>query len=150
SQSQIAREEKRFRVSGAADVRLTTFDGSIQIQSWDKPEVLVEIEKRGPTREAIDRLEIRSEQHGPLIEIEVKRPRHESFAGFGFHRSASAGLVVTLPRRADVRAKSGDGSIRIEGVSGRIDLHTGDGGIRANDVAGELTLNTGDGSVRVE
>ena len=34
SHSEIFREEKRFPVSGVADVRVTTFDGSIQIRSF--------------------------------------------------------------------------------------------------------------------
>jgi DUF4097 and DUF4098 domain-containing protein YvlB len=131
-------------------VRLATFDGSIRIQSWDNPDVLVEIEKRGPTRESIDALEITASQDGNTIELEVKTPRRESFTGIGFHRSASASLVVSVPRRADVRARSGDGSIQIDRVNGRIELHTGDGSIRAGRVGGELKLHTGDGSVTVE
>jgi DUF4097 and DUF4098 domain-containing protein YvlB len=150
SQSQIVREEKRFTVAGTPTLRVTTFDGSIQIQSWDKPDVLVEIEKRGPTREAVDQLEIKTSQDGNTIELEVKQPRRETFTGIGLHRSASARLIVSVPRHADVRARSGDGSIHIERVNGRIDLNTGDGSIRAADVAGELTLHTGDGSVTVE
>jgi DUF4097 and DUF4098 domain-containing protein YvlB len=150
SQSQIAREEKRFTVSGRPAIHVTTFDGSIQIQSWDKPEVLVEIEKRGATREAVDALEIKSSQDGNTIELEVKKPRTETFSGIGFHHSASARLIVSLPRRADVQARSGDGSILIERVDGRIEGHTGDGSIRAVDVNGELTFHTGDGSVTVE
>ena len=62
---------------------MTTFDGSIQIQSWDKPDVLVEIEKRGPTREAVDALEIKTSQDGNTIELEVKQPRRENFTGIG-------------------------------------------------------------------
>jgi DUF4097 and DUF4098 domain-containing protein YvlB len=150
SQSQILRDEKRFTVAGTPTVRVTTFDGSIQIQSWDKPDVLVEIEKRGPTRESVDALEVKVSQDGNTIELEVKQPRRESFTGIEFHRSASARLIVSLPRRADIRARSGDGSIRIERVTGRIDLHTGDGSVHATDVAGELTLHTGDGSVTVD
>lgn len=148
SQSQIAKEEKRFTVSGTANLRVTTFDGSIHIRSWDRPEIVVEIEKRGPTREAVDALEVRTEQNGNTIELEVKKPK-ESFTGIGFHRSATARLIVSVPRRIDLRARSGDGSILIEQVDGRIELHTGDGSIRANDVAGEMTFNTGDGSVTV-
>lgn len=149
SQSQVVREEKRFTVTGTPDVRLTTFDGSIQVQSWDKPDVLVEIEKRGATRESVETLKVTAEQHGNTIEIEVKAPPRESFTGIGFHRSTSAKLIVSLPRRSDVRAKSGDGTIRIERVNGKIELRTGDGGIRATDVAGELTLNTSDGTITV-
>jgi hypothetical protein len=51
SRSHIAREEKRFTVSETSEVRLTTFDGSIEVRSWDRPEVRVEIEKRGPTKD---------------------------------------------------------------------------------------------------
>ena len=48
SQGQIVREEKRFKVDGAPDLRLTTFDGAIEVRGTDGSEVLVEIEKRGP------------------------------------------------------------------------------------------------------
>ena len=150
SHSEIVREEKRFTVDGRADVRLTTFDGAIDIQSWDKPEVVIEIEKRGPNKKAIEALQIASQQKGSVIELEVKRPRNESFQGIGLHRSASARLIVNVPRDTDIRAHSGDGSIRIERVSGRVELRTGDGGIRASEVSGELTLDTGDGSVTVD
>ena len=67
SQGQIVREEKRFTVDGTPDLHLATFDGAIEIQSWDKPEVLVEIEKRGPTREAVDGLKVESSQDGNRI-----------------------------------------------------------------------------------
>jgi DUF4097 and DUF4098 domain-containing protein YvlB len=150
SQSQIARDEKRFTVSGIPTVHLTTFDGPIEVQSWDKPDVLVEVEKRGSTREAVAALEVKSSQNGNTIEVEVKKPEGMSLNGFGFHRSASAKLIVSVPRKADIQARSGDGSIRIAHVTGRTDLHTGDGSIRAEDVSGELTLTTGDGSVTVD
>ena len=150
SQGQIVREEKRFTVTGTPDLRLTTFDGAIEIQAWDRNEVAIDVEKRGATREAVDALEIKSSQEGNRIELEVKRPRAENFSGFGFHQSASARLIVSVPREVNVIARSGDGSIRIERVSGRFELRTGDGSIRASDVEGELILDTGDGSVAVE
>ena len=150
SQGQIVREEKHYTVKGVPDLRLTTFDGAIEIQAWDKPDVTIEIEKRGATREAVDSLEIKSSQQGNRIELEVKRPRSESFSGFGFHHSASARLIVSAPREVNVIARSGDGSIRIERLNGRLELRIGDGSIKASDVEGELILNTGDGSVTVD
>jgi len=43
-----AREEKRFTVSSAepVELKLKTFDGTLVVRSWDKNEVLVEIERR--------------------------------------------------------------------------------------------------------
>ena len=150
SQSHVVREDRRFTVAGEADLRLATFDGSIVIQSWDKPDILVEVEKRGSSRESIDAIEIMTEQNGSTVELEVKRPRSESFSGIGFHRTATAKLIVSVPRRTHIHARSGDGSIAIEGVTGRLEMRTGDGSITARDVAGEVTLGTGDGSVTVD
>jgi DUF4097 and DUF4098 domain-containing protein YvlB len=150
SHSEIVREEKRFTVDGIADVRVATFDGSIQIQSWDKPDVLIEVEKRGPNKTAVESLQVVVEQTGNVIDLEVKRPKSETFSGMGFRQPAYARLVVSVPRTTNVRARSGDGSIRIERVTGRIELRTGDGSIRASEVAGDLNFDTGDGSVVVE
>jgi hypothetical protein len=150
SQGQIVRDEKRYRVSGVPELRLTTFDGAIEIQAWDQPDVVIEVEKRGATREAVDGLEVRSSQDGNRIELEVKRPRSETFSGFGLYQSASARLIVSVPREVNVIARSGDGSIRVERIDGRLELRTGDGSIRAADVGGDLILTTGDGSVTVD
>jgi hypothetical protein len=150
SHSEIAREEKRFTVSGRADVRVATFDGAIDIQSWDKPDIVIEIEKRGPTKESLDGLQVVSAQKGNLIELEIKAPREESFGGIGLHRTAYAKLIVRVPRETDVRASSGDGSIVTERITGKINLRTGDGSIRASDLSGEITLDTGDGSITVD
>ena len=64
--------------------------------------------------------------------------------------SPNAKLIVTMPREGNVVAHSGDGSIRVDHVHGRLDLKTGDGSIRATDIGGQLTLSTGDGSVTVD
>jgi len=150
SQGHIAREEKRFAVSGTPELRLTTFDGSIEIRSGETKGVVVEIEKRGPTKEAIEQLTVDSKQDGNSIEVAVRRPQHDvEFFGFG-RMSSTARLIVTMPRDGHVIAKSGDGSIRIEHVRGRLELRTGDGSIRATDIGGEMVLATGDGSVTID
>ena len=41
-----ARELKTFKVTGQAELSLNTFDGAIELHSWDKNEIEVEIEKR--------------------------------------------------------------------------------------------------------
>src|SRR2546423_1686567 len=85
SQGHIAREEKRFTVSGVPDLRLTTFDGAIEIRSGeDARTVLIEIERRGPTQEAIDALKIDTKQDGNRIDMEVRKPDREVvFFGIG-------------------------------------------------------------------
>jgi hypothetical protein len=149
SQGHITRDEKRFTVSGTPDLRLTTFDGSIEIRAGADREVIVEIEKRGPTQEEVDKLQVDAKQDGDRIEIEVKHPSHDVVFGFG-HMTPTARLIVTMPKSGNVVAKSGDGSIRIERITGHLDLRTGDGSIRANSIGGDVTLQTGDGSVALD
>ena len=113
---------------------MATFDGTIEIQSWDKPEVLVEIEKRGPTRESVNALEIKSSQDGDTIDVEVPKPNRP------FPLSACAVAIGTFERVAAAakrsQARSGDGHSR-PALNGQIDLHTGDGSIRATEIAGD-------------
>lgn len=149
SQAHIAREEKRFTVAGVPDVKLTTFDGAIEVHAGDAKTVIVEIEKRGPTREGVDQLRIETKQEGDRIEVEVKRPAREVVL-LGIGATPSAKLIVTMPRDGNLNARSGDGSIRIDDVRGRIELHTGDGSIRGRDLGGQMTVSTGDGSVTLE
>jgi hypothetical protein len=150
SQGHITREEKRFTVTGTPDLRLTTFDGAIEIRSGEGKAVVVEIEKRGSTLEAINELKVETKQDGDRIEIAVKKPSHE-VAFFGVGRlSPNAKLIVTMPRDGNVIARSGDGTIRIEHVHGRLELRTGDGSIRATDISGQLTLLSGDGSISLD
>jgi len=151
SHGHIARDERRFTVAGTPELKLTTFDGSIEIRSSsDAKTVVVEIEKRGPTKDAIDELKIETKQDGDRIEVEVKRPsRDVAIIGFG-RISPTAKLIVTIPRDGHITARSGDGSIRVERVRGRVDLRTGDGSVRATGVGGALTIATGDGSVTVD
>ncbi|HEV3484701.1 MAG TPA: DUF4097 family beta strand repeat-containing protein, partial [Vicinamibacterales bacterium] len=150
SQAQILREEKRFSVNGTPDVTLTTFDGPIEINAWDRREVVVDVEKRGATRQAVESIDVKTSQKGNRIEVEARRPRDESFTGIGLQRSAHAKLIVSVPRDANLNARTGDGSIRVDGVKGRLQLKTGDGSIRAAEVSGEVSLSTGDGSITVD
>lgn len=150
SQAHITREEKRFSISGVPDLKLTTFDGNIQVRSSDEAKtIVVEIEKRGATQEGIDQLRVETKQDGDRIEVEVKRPARETVF-FGIGSSPTARLIVTMPRQGNIIAKSGDGAIDIDDVRGHIELRTGDGNIRAKNVSGQMAFVTGDGAVTLE
>ena len=146
----VERDEKHFAVSGTPDVALTTFDGSIEIRPWDKPDVQVVIEKRGRDHDDVAAIEVKVEQSGNRIEISIVEPKREH-SGFNLHfNNRSASLIVSVPASADVTAKSGDGSIDIEGVTGHAQLRSGDGSIRGRMLGGDVDANTGDGSIKLD
>jgi len=146
----VERDERHFTTTGKPDVSLSTFDGAIEIRPWDKHEVQVIVEKRAVSKEAADAIEVRTEQHGNRIVVDVKAAKRDT--GFGLHLNniRSAKLIVSLPESADVSARSGDGSIDIERVAGRLELRSGDGSIQGRELKGAITAHTGDGSIRLE
>src|SRR5207253_1971442 len=87
--------------------------------------------KRGTSKAATDTIEIHAEQDGSRITVEARVP---SSHGFRFNFSRSARLIVSVPATADVSARSGDGSIDLDGVSGHLQLTSGDGGIHMTDI----------------
>ena len=143
------REEKTFEVTGTPDLTLITFDGSMEVRSWDRSTVLVEIEKRASDKAAADAMEVRAEQSGNVIRLEVKKPATSTSSRFGM-AGRSARIVATVPKSCNLVARTGDGSISIERLDGKIDLDTGDGSVRAYTVEGSLRVRTGDGTIKAE
>ena len=146
----VLREEKRFVINGPADVSLRTFDGSIQLKSWDRNEVLVEMERRGPDEQSAKSLVVNTSQEGNRIVVDVPAPpdRREGIH-IGSSRSPSISLVVTAPRMVTVDARTGDGSITADDLAGTVTLNSGDGSIRTRRIEGNLRARTGDGSIAI-
>ncbi len=146
-----AREKRTFQVSGQPDVTLETFDGSIEIHSWDRDEVEVEVEKRGMEQSVLDQITIEAEQQGDTIVLRVLGPTRAESRGMtiGIHIATAARLYVAVPRRLLLQARTGDGSIRAEDLAGRVVLDTGDGSITVDRVSGDIEARTGDGSIRL-
>lgn len=147
----IEREEKRFALDGQADLHLYTFDGSIEVRSWDRAEAVVEIEKRGHDKEAVSKIQVLAERTGDRIQVETRHPEGGGvFVGIGRFTSPSARLIVNVPRRINLVIRTGDGFIVVERVTGRVELRTADGTIRVLETGGELLAESGDGSIQCD
>jgi DUF4097 and DUF4098 domain-containing protein YvlB len=144
-----AREEKTFKVSGTPDVSATTFDGSVEVRSWDKPEVRIEVEKQAVDKAQAEAIEVTTTQSGNAITVEVRKPTAVQSL-FGLRVSPSARIIATVPRACNVVARTGDGAIDVQRLDGRIDLNSGDGSIKVTDVNGTIRAHTGDGSLTFE
>jgi DUF4097 and DUF4098 domain-containing protein YvlB len=147
----VNKENKTFAVTGKADVELKTFDGSIEVTSWDKPEVAVTIERRADTQAEAEALKVTADQTGNRIVIHAVKPEgSDSQLQVGFHHGRSVRFMVNVPRSTDLNATSGDGSISVSGISGRVDARSGDGSIATRDISGDVGLDTGDGSISAD
>ena len=127
NQGFIEREQKRFAVEGVAELSLYTFDGAVEVRGWDRPEVVVEIEKRAEDKEAVDKITVLAEQTGKKIQIDVRHSGTRTFVGIGSFTSPSARLIVNAPHKINLEVRTADGSIVVERLEGKLELRTADG-----------------------
>jgi hypothetical protein len=135
---------RQYTVKGRPEVRLTTDDGSVRVETGDRPMVDARVTTRG-WRIGPDEVTITESQTGDRVDIEVRVPRNRGGMEFG-HRSIA--LVVQVPRDSDLEIRTGDGSVSVQPVTGRERIFTGDGSITAEGLQGDIRLHTGDGSIR--
>ena len=147
-----AREVKTYKVTGQPEVVLDTFDGAIELHSWDRDEIEVEIEKRAMEQALLDEIKVDAQQQGNKIIIKVTGPSRGDRHGvtIGVNVSPTARLRVAVPRSANINATSGDGSIRAEAIDGRIVLVTNDGSVVGTRLGGDIQIRSGDGSIRLD
>lgn len=147
-----SKETKTFTVTGQPDLTVETFDGSIEIHSWDRNEVEVEIEKRAMDQSLIEQMRVEAEQQGDRIVLRVTGPSNYESRGItvGVHISPAARLRVAVPRKLALQARTEDGSIRVENIEGKVVLRTADGSVTTDRLEGEIEIRTGDGAIRME
>jgi hypothetical protein len=147
-ESVAVQEEKRFAAGADTEVEVRTFDGAIEVRSWDRNEVRVEITRRSGNRPDAEALEVRATQEGTRILVEAVNPSEASPVIRLGPASRSVSLIVTTPARlARLRARTGDGPVSARDVAADVALHTGDGPVRAERMVGPLSADTGDGDV---
>lgn len=145
-----ASETHTFKLSGTPKVTLDTFDGSIDVHSWDRQEVEVIVEKQAPDDGLLQQIVVEPVQDGDTITLRVRGPHA---GGDGIHigmvLSPSARLRVAVPRASALELSSRDGNISVEDVSGALSMRTSDGAITGLRLTGDLRARTDDGSIRL-
>ena len=150
-EGQVERVDKRFSITvEIPTLRLSTFDGAIEVRSWDKAEVLVQVELRGHDKEAISKIEVNATQKEDTIEVSARNSAKGGFVGIGYHVSSTAKLIASVPRNTNLVIRTGDGGVIVERVNGRAEIRTSDGLIRLTETTGELLAETRDGNIQID
>ena len=146
-----ARETLTFKAPGQPQVVLDTFDGAIELHSWDRPEVEVEVERRAMEQSLLDEIKVDASERNGVITVKVTGPaRNIRGVTVGVHISPTARLRVAVPRHSNIQAHTSDGSIRAEAIEGTLAFTTADGSITGSRLGGNLQVRSGDGSIRLD
>lgn len=123
-------------------------NGSIRVQGWDGDAVKVTARLQANAESDADAQSL-------LKDIHIASDAHRISAdgpdtGRRYRSGWSASYVVMVPRRFDVSLDANNGSLGVEGVSGKLDLRTTNGSVTLNDVGGDVHARTQNGSLNVQ
>lgn len=133
---------KTYTVSNRANVRVDTNDGSVSVTTGDTKDVEFRVEYKGYVLDKS--LQIESSQHGDEVELTAHIPVR-FFISLGMTRRLH--IEVRMPKDADLQVRTGDGSVKANGVSGTVDIRSSDGALSVSSLKGTLRLHTSDGSI---
>ncbi len=145
----IEEKTETFTVKGTPKVTVEAGDCNVVVRGWDKSEVryaLTRISRRTNQTTNQTLTNLKAEQKDSDVNIVVGDDKNDGGGYFG--ESNRTRLEIFVPKKTNLKITTG-GEIRLEGVSGKIDLKGDDEAINVRDGDGQLTLNSSDARVRV-
>lgn len=151
-----------FPLSANGRIDVETFNGSVEITSWDQNAVDISGSKWGPTESAADALRIDTDHTPDSVSVRAVRPSE-------WRSNLGARFEIKVPKRAvldrivtsnggirtedgagPARMRTSNGSIHVDRLEGRLDGQTSNGAIELMQVNGDTTLHTSNGHIRAE
>jgi hypothetical protein len=137
---------KSFTVSGRANVRVDTNDGSVRVTAGESQQVQFHVIYRG--YELDKDLRVDTRQDGDRVELIARVRGHFGFSWGG--RGRNLEIEVRMPKAGDLQVSTGDGAVEASSIDGNVTVSTGDGSVKAHGLTGTVDLHTGDGSINVD
>ena len=121
-------------------------NGSVRVMGWSGDSVKVVARLQASARSDED-------ARGMLKDIRIQADgRRISSDGPRSYRNQNwaVSYVVYVPRRFDLTLDAHNGSLTVDGVTGKMDLRTTNGSLRLTEVGGDVRAQTQNGSLNVE
>ena len=142
-------EQKRntFAVAGTPRVTIDAKGSGVKVRGWDKQEVqYVVTEFAGRFNDSP--LSVTETNTRTDVSLKVINSNRESRGGRSFIDPERVRIEVFVPRKSNLKVVT-DGEIRVEGISGNVELKGADEAINVRDVDGKLCISAAEGQVRI-
>jgi hypothetical protein len=136
--------QKTYPVAAQPSLTFSIGDSAAEVRSCgDCREIRIRIEWNDRHASDYNLTELQSGSH---VNFEL----HEKVR-FGFHWGSmrSPRVFFETPAHVDLQARTSDGSLKVYGIGGNLDLHTSDGSVDVADTTGALHLLASDGSIHI-
>ncbi len=146
----VPRVEKKsgvFVVKGVPKVTVDAKGCSVTVRGWDKNEVQYRVTQYTDPRNP-GPLQMTESHTDSAVNINVQNTNYEERGGLFNNSSRQVRIEVFVPRKSNLKITA-NGEIRLDGVSGDVELAGSDESINVRDVDGSLRVSNSDGRIRV-
>jgi hypothetical protein len=141
-------------------IAVESFNGGIEISTWDQPNVDISGTRYARSQEAISEDKIDIDHTSDAVSIRATRPTMRN-GNYGARfvikapRSAvldrittSNGAIRAVDAVGPARFRTSNGGIHVTGLQGSLNAETSNGVVELADIDGEVTAHTSNGAVR--
>lgn len=134
----VERKSESFNVKGTPKININAKSCKVFVRGWDKPEVQYSVVKLSQGKSQTP-LRTESKQSDSTVDIEVSGISDDE---------EQIRVEVFVPKKSNLRILT-NREIRVEGISGEVDLRGANEPINVRDVDGTLAVTSDNGAIRV-
>lgn len=143
-------KSESFVVKGTPRVTVDAGNCAVSVRGWDKQEVRYAATRVSKSQSPFD---LKATRDGSNINIKVlsgaaEKSKNDVLDSLFFNETDRVRIEIFVPKKSDLKIKTG-GEIRLENVSGTVDLQGEDESINVRDADGRLSVGTSGGTIRV-
>lgn len=132
-----------YKLNSGGRLAVESFNGSIEIQGWDKEEVEINGTRYASTKDLLSALKIDIVQSDDAVRIRTVRPS-------GRRGNMGASYVIHAPQQVELeRIDTSNGRIHVEGIEGNARLRTSNGRVHVARLQGDVEVTTSNGRVEL-
>ncbi|HMV50431.1 MAG TPA: DUF4097 family beta strand repeat-containing protein [Blastocatellia bacterium] len=139
---------KTLTLSPATDVRVSGFNGSVKIETWDGDRAEINIQVKASDREAMDRRPVVIEHTGNTLVIRTENDREGGKWGRD-HGWVRHDVNLRLPRAVSLKVSSINGSVNAGQITGAVAVSSVNGSVQIAQAGTATTLTSINGRVSV-
>ena len=146
----IEQKSDSFVVKGTPKVTIEARNCAVTVRGWDKSEVsysMVRISRNNQKKPLNTDSPISVKAGDSYVSIKISA-EPTSPSGIDFNDAAKTRIEIFVPKKSNLKVIT-NREIRLEGVSGEIDLEGADESVNIRDASGKLSVGTSDGKIRV-
>jgi hypothetical protein len=145
--------DRTLKVTGAADVDVSTGSGSISVRRGEAGTVRIHGEIRAHSNWGISDADaerrVKALEANPPIAQTGNIIRIGHIQDPDLQRNVSISYELVVPSETELKSQTGSGNQSIEGIRGPVRAHSGSGSLKVSDIGDELRAETGSGDIEV-